>query len=94
MDASVAVKSAETAEMDDKHSSGRPLGARLLVTEAGVSADVALGLSRPISDGRTRTLLGRSFEQKAEVLLWFKQRTLTLGRAASACSPAKGRTVF
>ena len=27
----------DTAEMDEKHSSGQPLGSRLLSTEAGVS---------------------------------------------------------
>jgi hypothetical protein len=46
MDASVSVETAESAELDENHASGRSLGSLLLFTEAGVSADVALGPSQ------------------------------------------------
>jgi hypothetical protein len=45
-DASVSVTATETAESDENHASGRSLGSLLLFTEAGISADVALGPSQ------------------------------------------------
>jgi hypothetical protein len=55
---------------DENHASGRSLGSLLLFTEAGVSADVALGPSRTSHEGADQTSAGGSFPTEAEALAW------------------------